>query len=344
MPHPEDGNTEPIMAKAKMKTTPRPTKLLTERIALVAGATRGAGRGIACMLGEAGATVYCSGRSVRGNPNMTGYFAGRPESIDETAEMVTAHGGIGIPTRVDHLVPEDVAALVSRIRTEQGRLDVVVNDISEGEAHDYAPFWKVSLEKGFRALEQGTHSHVITCHYAAPLMIEAERTTPGLIVEIGDGDTLGYRGTLFYDLVKTTVNRLAYAMAQELHKHNVASVAVTPGYMRTETILEHFGVSEANWRNGAKKDPNFLASETPFFVGRAVAALATDPNVMEKSGGLFSSWTLADEYGFTDVDGNRPHLGHHFEEVYGGWPTADSSETTHRWTVTKTAPAATIHR
>jgi NAD(P)-dependent dehydrogenase (short-subunit alcohol dehydrogenase family) len=316
-------------------------KPLTGKVALVAGATRGAGRGIACMLGEAAATVYCTGRSVRGSPNMTGYFAGRLENVDETAEMVDARGGIGIPARVDHLVPDQVEALIDRIRKEQGRLDVLVNDISEGEVHDYQPFWKVSLEKGFRALRQGTHSHVITCHYAAPLMIERQDTaSPGLIIEIGDGDTLGYRGTLFYDLIKTTVNRLAYIMAQELRKHHVAAVAVTPGFMRTETMLEHFGVTEANWRDGAKKDPNFLASETPFFVGRAVAALAADPNVMEKSGGLYGSWTLSDEYGFTDIDGSRPHLGRYFEQTYGGWPAADSADTLHRWTQTKGAPTA----
>lgn len=316
-----------------MPTTTRP---LTRKVALVAGATRGAGRGIACMLGEAGATVYCTGRSVRGSPNMTGYFAGRPENIDETAEMVTAYGGVGIPARVDHLVPEQVEALIDRIRTEQGQLDILVNDISEGEVHDYRPFWKVSLEKGFRALRQGTHSHMITCHYAAPLMIARRHAaSPGLIVEIADGDTLGYRGTLFYDLVKTTVNRLAYAMAQELREHNVVVIAVSPGYMRTETMLEHFGVTEENWREGTTKDPNFIASETPFFVGRAVAALAADPSVMEKSGGLFGSWTLAEEYGFADLDGRRPHIGRHFEQTYGGWPTVDSTDISYRWTVAK---------
>jgi NAD(P)-dependent dehydrogenase (short-subunit alcohol dehydrogenase family) len=328
---------------ARTKRAYAPTKPLAGKVALVAGATRGAGRGIACMLGEAGATVYCTGRSVRGSPNMTGYFAGRPENVDETAEMVTTRGGLGISVRVDHLVPEQVEMLIDRIRGEQRRLDILVNDISEGEAHDYQPFWKVSLDKGFRALRQGTHSHVITCHYAAPLMIERRHATlPGLIVEIGDGDTLGYRGTLFYDLVKTTVSRLAYAMAQELRAHHVAAVAVTPGYMRTETMLQHFGVTEATWRDGATKDPNFLASESPFFVGRAVAALAGDPNVMEKSGGLFGSWTLADEYDFTDIDGNRPHLGRHFQRTYGGWPSADSPDTVYRWAQTEVAPLAAL--
>ncbi len=289
-------------------------RLLEGKVALVAGATRGAGRGIACMLGEAGATVYCTGRSVRGSPHTEGPYKGRPETIEETAEMVTTHGGVGIHARVDHLDPQQVEALIRRIGREQGRLDVLVNDISEGEHHDWQPFWKVSLDKGFRALRQGVQSHVITSHYAAPLMIQRRS---GLIVEIGDGDFLGYRGTLFYDLVKTNVNRLAYAMAEELYPHGVAAVAVTPGFLRSEAMLDHFGVTEANWRDGAKKDKFFIASETPFFVGRAVAALVADPNVMAKSGGLFGSWTLADEYGFTDVDGNRPHWGRAYKEAFG---------------------------
>jgi NAD(P)-dependent dehydrogenase (short-subunit alcohol dehydrogenase family) len=313
---------------------------LEGKVAVVAGATRGAGRGIACMLGEAGATVYCTGRSTRGSPNMTGYFAGRPETIDETAEMVTAYGGVGIPVRVDHLVEEQVAALIGRVRDEQGRLDVLVNDISEGEAHDWQPFWNVSLEKGFRALRQGIQSHIITSRCAAPLMIEGRRSSPGLIVEVTDGDTLDYRGTLFYDLVKVSVNRFAYVMAEELHRHGIAAVAVSPGYMRTESMLEHFGVTEANWRDGAKKDPHFIASETPFFVGRAVAALAADPNVMEKSGGVYGSWTLSDEYGFTDVDGSRPHLGRHFEEAFGGRPPGGPHKTPFRWTLTKAPSVA----
>src|SRR3989441_588216 len=187
------------------------TPPLAAHVAVVAGATRGAGRGIACMLGEAGATVYCSGRSTRDRPPATGTYAGRTETIEETAEMVTTRGGSGIAVRVDHLVPAQVEALFARVRADHGRLDVLVNDISEGELHDWQPFWKVSLDKGFRALRQGVHSHIITSHYAAPLMIERRR---GLIVEVGDGDTLGYRQTLFFDLVKINVSRLAYAMAR----------------------------------------------------------------------------------------------------------------------------------
>ncbi len=304
---------------------------LAGRVAVVAGATRGAGRGIACMLGEAGATVYCTGRSVRGAPNTTGYFAGRPESVDETAEMVDARGGVGIPARCDHLDEAQVAALFARVRREQGRLDVLVNDMSEGVLHDWKPFWEVSLEKGFEAIRAGVHSHVITARHAAPLMIERGS---GLIVEIGDGDGLYYRGTLFYDLVKTLVARFAWAMAEELHPHGVAALALSPGFMRTETILEHFGVTEETWREGAAKDPSFLHSETPFFVGRAVAALAADPDVLAKSGGLYGAWTLAREYGFTDVDGRTPDLGKHMEEAYGGEP-AGPPRTGFRWTLAR---------
>jgi NAD(P)-dependent dehydrogenase (short-subunit alcohol dehydrogenase family) len=304
---------------------------LKGKVALVAGATRGAGRGSACMLGEAGATVYCSGRSTREHPTTTGFYAGRPETIDETAELVTRHGGLGIPVRTDHLVPEQVAALVDHVRHEQGRLDVLVNDISEGEPHEWKPFWELDLDKGFRMLRNGLHSHIITCRYAVPLMIEGRG---GLIVEVGDGDTLDYRATLFYDLVKISVSRLAHAMAEELHQQRVAAVAVTPGYMRTEAMLDHFGVTEANWRDGGKKDPNFLASETPFFVGRAIAALAADPRVLEKSGGLYSSWALARAYDLTDIDGSRPDCGQHFnfEELF-----KKSSRTGFRWTVSRPA-------
>jgi len=302
---------------------------LKGKVALVAGATRGAGRGIACMLGEAGAAVYCSGRSTREHPCTSGFYAGRPETIDETAEMVTRYGGKGIAVRTDHLVPEQVEALVDRVRREQGRLDVLVNDISEGERHEWKPFWKVDIEKGFRMLRSALHSHIITSRYAVPLMLEHRG---GLVAEIGDGDTLDYRATLFYDLVKISVSRLAFAMAEDLHKHGIAAIAITPGFMRTEAILDHFGVTEANWREGGKKDPNFLASETPFFVGRAIAAVAQDPRRMEKSGGLYSSWGLAREYGFTDIDGSQPDWSQqvdieaHFRAL---------SKTSFRWTISR---------
>ncbi len=323
----------PARARHRSQPVARP---LAGKVAIVAGATRGAGRGIACMLGEAGATVYCSGRSTREHPSTTGFYAGRPETVDETAEMVARYGGIGIPVRTDHLVPEQVEALVARVRDEQGRLEVLVNDISEGEAHEWRPFWKLSVDKGFRMLRNALHSHIITCRYAAPLMIERRG---GLIVEIGDGDTLDYRATLFYDLIKISVSRFAYAMAEELHKHGVAAVAVTPGFMRTEAILESFGVTEANWREAAESNPQaksygFISSETPFFVGRAIAALAADPRVLEKSGGLYSSWGLAREYGFTDMDGSRPDFGRHFdfEQHFKA-----SSKTGFRWTILRLA-------
>ena len=293
-------------------------KSLEGKVAVVAGATRGAGRGIACMLGEAGATVYCTGRSTRGQPNMTGHFAGRPENIDETAEMVEARGGKGIPVRTDHFDESQVEALFKRVRKEKGRLDLLVNDISEGELHEWKPFWKLSTEKGLRMLRQGVDTHIITTRHAAPLMVERKG---GLIVEIGDGDGLFHRGNLFYDLVKITVTRLAYAWAEELYPHRVAALALTPGFMRTETVLETFGATEENWREVAGKSKKacgygLAGSETPFFVGRAVAALAADREVLGKSGGLYSSWGLSEEYGFTDVDGTRPHWGSYFSENF----------------------------
>ncbi len=282
---------------------------LKDKVAVVAGATRGAGRGIAMMLGAAGATVYCTGRSVRGKL-ATG---NRPETIDETAELVTAAGGAGIPVQVDHTIPDQVAALFTRVRDEQGRLDILVNDVWGGDPLTAwgKPFWEHSLHDGLLMQQRGVHSHLITSHSAAPLMIERGR---GLIVEITDGDNFSYRGNLYYDLVKLSVIRLAYAMAEELRPHHITALAVTPGFLRSEAMLEHFGVTEATWQEGAKHDPHFIASETPFFIGRAVAALAADPNVAEKSGKVLSSWALSDEYGFTDIDGRRPHWGRYFAE------------------------------
>ena len=287
-------------------------KPLNGKVAVVAGATRGAGRGIACALGEAGATVYCSGRSVRGRP-ATG---NRPETIEETAEMVTARGGAGIHVQADHTVETDVKRLFERVKKEQGRLDILVNDVWGGdELTDFGKtFWETSLENGRLMLDRAVFSHIVTSHYGAPLLIE---TGTGLIVEITDGNSFSYRGNIFYDLVKTSVIRLAFAMARELRKRRITSVAVTPGFLRSEARLEYFGVTEDNWREGAKKDPSFLGSETPFYVGRAVAALAADPNVFSKSGRVFSSWDLANEYGFTDIDGRQPTWYNQFEEKYG---------------------------
>jgi len=302
---------------------------LKDRVALVAGATRGLGRGIALALGEAGATVYCTGRSTAANriPREPGEkisphnHARRPETIDETAALVTARGGKGIAVVADHTDPDQVKNLIQKIRSEQGgKLHILVNDISELFHPDFGKlFWQLDLEKGLANIHNVVNTHVTTSHFATPLMIEtaADGKPPGLIVEIGDGDSYSYRGHLFYDLTKTTVIRLAFAMARELRKKNVAAVALTPGFLRSEAMLEYFGVTEANWRDAAKQDPNYLASETPLFAGRAVAALAADSDLLKKSGRVFSSWGLSDEYSFTDADGSRPHWGRHFATTYG---------------------------
>ena len=284
-----------------------PDQPLLNRVAVVAGATRGAGRGIARMLGAAGAVVYCTGRSVRGRPATPG----RPETIEETAEAVTEAGGCGIAVRTDHTVEAEVERLFARVRAERGRLDVLVNDVWGGDALTEwgTPFWRLSTARGFELLERAVHSHIVTSRHGVPLMVERNA---GLVVEVTDGDTFGYRGNLFYDLAKNAVVRLAYAMAADLHAHRVTALALTPGFLRSEAVLDHCGVSEANWRDAVADDPYFAESETPCYVGRAVAALAADPNVAAKSGGVFSSWGLAKEYGFTDVDGRRPDWGTFF--------------------------------
>ncbi len=277
------------------------------QVAVVAGATRGAGRGIARMLGAAGATVYCTGRSVKGRPATPG----RPETLEDTAELVTSAGGQGIAVRADHTVESEVEQLFARIRAETGRLDILVNDIWGGDALTEwgTPFWELSTAKGMELLERAVHTHIITGRHGVPLMVERDA---GLIVEVTDGDTFGYRGNLIYDLAKNAVVRLAYAMASDLRAHNVTALAVTPGFLRSEAVLDHFGVKESNWREAIEKDEYFSESETPCFVGRAIAALAADPDVAKKSGGLYSSWELAKEYGFTDVDGRRPDWGSFF--------------------------------
>jgi len=296
-------------------------KPLTGKVAVVAGATRGAGRGIAAMLGEAGATVYCTGRSSRGNL----INSDRPETIEETAEMVTKYGGVGIPVRVDHLDAIQVEALFARVKSEQGKLDILVNDIWGGEKNiEFKRFWELDLDKGFNMLRTAIDTHIITSHYAAPLLIESSK---GLIIEITDGDTLNYRGALFYDLAKTTVIRLALAQAEDLREHGITALALTPGFLRSEEMLDNFGVTEANWREAAQIDKHFIASETPCFVGRAAASLAADPNVFEKTGRAFSSWGLSDEYHFSDINGERPHWGRYFAEHVAGTPEASPQPT-----------------
>ena len=221
--------------------------------------------------------------------------------------------------RCDHTVDADVRALVERVRRDHGRLDILVNDVWGGDALTEfgKTFWQVDVSKGRRMIDQAIWSHILTSHHAAPLMFDRAGQGTALIVEITDGDFYGYRGNIFYDLVKSTVIRLAFIQARELRKQDVAAVAVTPGFLRSEFMLEHFGVTKETWRDGAKKDPNFIASESPLYVGRGVAALAADPNVKTKSGKVFASWTLAAEYGFTDADGSRPDWGAHFEQAFG---------------------------
>jgi NAD(P)-dependent dehydrogenase (short-subunit alcohol dehydrogenase family) len=297
---------------------------LTGKVALVAGATRGAGRGIAVELGAAGATVYATGRTTRHQPSE---YA-RPETIEETGDMVSAAGGIGIPVRVDHLVPDHVDKLVSRIRSEQGRLDILVNDIWGGEnlKEWSTPVWKHDLRNGLRMLELGVHTHLITAHFALPLLIERPG---GILVEVTDGtaqyNAEHYRINPFYDLAKVAVTRMAWAHAQDLAPYGATSVSITPGWLRSEIMLETFGVSESNWRDATNRVPHFVISETPRFVGRAVAALAADPNHSRWNGQSLSSGELARIYGFTDVDGSRPDAWRYLREVQEAGKPADAT-------------------
>ncbi len=279
------------------------------------GASRGAGRGTAVALGEAGATVYCTGRTTR--ERRSEYD--RPETIEETAELVAAAGGEGIAVEVDHLQPAQVEALVQRIEAEHGRLDVLVNDIWGGEklAEWNTPVWEHDLEGGLRMLRLAIDTHLITSHFALALLV---RRPGGLVVEMTDGtreyNAEHYRLSTFYDLAKTAVLRLGFAQAQELEPHGCTAVALTPGWMRSEMMLDIYGVTEANWREAAGGNPHFKAiSESPRFVGRAVAALAADPEVHRRNGGSFSSGGLAREYGFTDVDGSQPDCWRYMVEV-----------------------------
>ncbi|HYO62721.1 MAG TPA: SDR family NAD(P)-dependent oxidoreductase [Pyrinomonadaceae bacterium] len=312
-------------------------KPLEGQVAVVAGATRGAGRGIARMLGEAGAVVFCTGRSSRGHaPTHDHHYAGRPETTEETAEMVTAAGGEGVAVRTDHRNEPEVAELFKRVRRERGRLDVLVNVLTGRPVASWAPFWKQPLKEGREQVEGWLWPHVTTCRHAAPLMIKGRS---GLIVEIVEQDTVGYHGQFFFDMFEVCLKRLAYALAEELAPHGVSALALTPGFMRTEAILEQFGATEENWQEVAETNKQargygFAGSETPCFVGRAVAALASDPHVKQKSGGLYSSWGLSEEYGFTDIDGRRPHFARYVAEHFPHLAHANP-RTDFNWSLTR---------
>jgi NAD(P)-dependent dehydrogenase (short-subunit alcohol dehydrogenase family) len=297
------------------------SKSLQGKVALVAGATRGAGRGIAVQLGAAGATVYVTGRTTRSSPSEMN----RPETIEDTATLVDQAGGHGIAVRVDHLVPDDVRALVARIEREQGALHILVNDIFGLTRMEWnKTVWESDLEYGLHLLRLGIDTHAITSHVALPLMI----TQPGaLVVEVNDGTTeynaTNYRVSFFYDLVKTAVNRMAFALNHQLKPHKGTAVAVTPGWLRSEAMLDAYGVKESNWRDATKVQPHFAISETPAFVGRAVAALAADPDVARWNGQSLSSGQLAKIYGFTDLDGSQPDAWRYLVEVQDAGKPAD---------------------
>ncbi|HET8729274.1 MAG TPA: SDR family oxidoreductase [Alphaproteobacteria bacterium] len=297
---------------------------LAGKIALVAGGTRGAGRGIAVELGAAGATVYVTGRTTRDRQSE---YA-RPETIEETADLVSASGGRGIAVRVDHLVADEVRDLVDRIRAEQGRLDILVNDIWGGEnlvEWDKA-VWEHDLQNGLRMLRLGIDTHLVTAHHALPLLIERPG---GLLVEVTDGtaeyNADHYRLSPFYDLAKVAVTRMAWAHARDLAPHGATAVSITPGWLRSEMMLDAFGVTEENWRDATSKVPHFVISETPRFVGRAVAALAADPDRARWNGQSLSSGGLAQVYGFTDLDGSRPDAWRYVPEVQDAGKPADAT-------------------
>ena len=298
---------------------------LSGKVALVAGATRGGGRGIAAELGAAGATVYVTGRTTRGGVSEYG----RPgETIEETAELVDSAGGRGIAVQVDHLETEQVRELVDRIRAEQGRLDVLVNNVWGGE-HLFEfekPVWEHDLDNGLRLLRLAVDTHLITAHHALPLLIERPG---GLLIEVTDGtreyNEGHYRNTPFYDLAKTAGDRMGWLHARDLERHGATAVSLTPGWMRSEIMLEVFGVTEEHWRDAVAQEPHFAISESPHFLGRAVAALAGDPDRARWNGMSLSSGGLAKEYGFTDLDGSRPDAWRYIPEVQDSGKPADTT-------------------
>jgi NAD(P)-dependent dehydrogenase (short-subunit alcohol dehydrogenase family) len=297
---------------------------LEGKVALVAGATRGAGRGIAIELGAAGATVYCTGRTTRTQPSEMN----RPETIEETADLARDAGGEGIAAQVDHLDPRQVEALVARIDRERGRLDILVNDVwgADRLIEWNVPLWKHSLDRGLRMLRLAVDAHVVTSHFALPLLI---KNPGGLVVEMTDGtaeyNDTNYRVSLFYDLAKTSIVRMAWTLAKELQPHRCTAVALTPGWLRSEQMLDNYGVSEANWRDAIAKQPHFVITETPRYVGRAVAHLAGDADVARWSGQSLSSGQLAQVYGFTDLDGSRPDAWRYVREVQDAGKPADAT-------------------
>ncbi|MDX3855682.1 SDR family oxidoreductase [Streptomyces sp. AK02-01A] len=300
-------------------------KPLTGKIALVAGATRGAGRAIAVGLGAAGATVYATGRTTREGVSEVGRVT---ETIEETAELVTAAGGAGIAVPTDHLVPERVRALIGRIERDHGRLDVLVNDLWGGEhlVEFGKKMWETELGRGLRMLELGVKSHAITSSVALPLLI---RRPGGLVVEVTDGtarSNRAFRENYYYDLAKNAPIRMAFTLGEDLKDVGGTAVSITPGFLRSEQMLDHFGVREENWRDAIAESPHFAISESPLLIGRAVAALATDPEKQRWNGRSLSSGQLAHEYGFTDADGSRPDAWRYFEDVANGAKDASADD------------------
>ena len=301
-------STDPVSGAPADGWTLARSRPLRGAVAVVAGGTRGAGRAISVSLALAGATVYVTGRSRPGHPATPG----RPETIDETAAIIRAFGGRAVPVGVDHTDERAVRRLFDRVRREQrGRLDVLVNDIWGGEELTEwgKPPWAMSWTRGRTMLERAVFTHLITSRYGVPLMVRRGR---GLVVEVTDGDHAHYRGSFYYDLVKSTVIRIAHDLAEEFTEAKLSgltALTVTPGFLRSEYMLDQFGVTEATWRDAVGKARHFYASETPYFLGRGVAALASDPRVHRKNGRVLGSWTLAREYRFTDLDGTRPDWG-----------------------------------